>query len=646
MTTRRATGFGLVLFVTVVVLVGVCPAPITQQGAKGSSSHGGVLDSQFIIPGQGRAWKDDQLEEYRYAHCFDLLAHINPVASGADTAAAASAHCSAGGAQRMLLAKYQSLAQCQWLPGRRYGSAARVLPTAGCDTNMCLLAAGEGCAANSRFAAYALNRTKSDPVAQYAAASLSCVSITSKGELTQQRHLPVVCLLGAGTSAMALICSLARAYSSLITSVCTAWRILCSLAGCRCFCLLAAECQSPACIWDSTLGDGQQGCSLHPAKGMQLRQACMEPQYQDAFAQLQQCLAADRNCVCTRPSDPSSCTQPAGGSLCQSAAGCWLAALSGSTQDLLQLTSVQLSVVLPSLQTLWVDPTTPMPLLKASDVLGTTGRRRLHQQQQRALLGLSTGRHLLDVPSLSNPFVDIEQQQQGGGGKVVPESGRPSSGGAGAGGSFTSGLGQNIPISIEGTVPDTSTATIERDKSLSPAPGGGQLNPESGRQPSPGQQQPAAPTPAPVLRPEAGRASPAPAPGPSGAPTPAPTLPDVGGVRAQSQASPEFWKCVDDAAERADTTRKWADVDYNNKQLSLDTWLRVIQPVVSGTGRVVVEHKQYRLMMSGRGWTRPWLLRQADSCCCSGRLAMQLQGLLYACLREAEWGCATLLQVT
>lgn len=313
----------------------------------------------------------------------------------------------------------------------------------------------------------------------------------------------------------------------------------------------------------------------------------MEPQFQDAFAQLQQCLAADRNCVCTRAGDPSSCTQPAGGSLCQSAAGCWLAALSGSTQDLLQLTNVQLSVVLPSLQTLWVDPATPMPLLKASDVLGTTGRRRLQQQQQqqqRALLGVSHGRQLLDVPSLSNPFVDVEQQQQGGG-KVVPESGRPSSGGAAGGGSFTSGLGQNIPISIEGTVPDTSTATVERDKSLSPAPGGGQITPESGQLPPPGQQTPAAPAPAPALRPEAGQASPAPAPAPSGAPTPAPVLPDMTPARANSRASPEFWKCVDDAAERADTTRKWADVDYNNKQLSLDTWLRVIQPVVSCSAR-------------------------------------------------------------
>jgi hypothetical protein len=129
MTTRRATGLGLVLFVTVVVLVGHWCTPIRQRRAEGSSSHGGLLDSQSIIPGQGRAWKDDHLEEYRCgSHCFSL-ALVNLAALSADTACLLP-HCSAGGAQRMLLAKYQSLAQCQWLPGERRLPFARVLSTA------------------------------------------------------------------------------------------------------------------------------------------------------------------------------------------------------------------------------------------------------------------------------------------------------------------------------------------------------------------------------------------------------------------------------------------------------------------------------------------------------------------------------------
>jgi hypothetical protein len=46
-------------------------------------------------------------------------------------------------------------------------------------------------------------------------------------------------------------------------------------------------------------------------------------------------------------------------------------------------------------------------------------------------------------------------------------------------------------------------------------------------------------------------------------------------------APASFWQCAANAAVKADQTRKWADVDYNSKSLTLATWLKVIQPTVS-----------------------------------------------------------------
>jgi hypothetical protein len=51
-------------------------------------------------------------------------------------------------------------------------------------------------------------------------------------------------------------------------------------------------------------------------------------------------------------------------------------------------------------------------------------------------------------------------------------------------------------------------------------------------------------------------------------------------------APASFWKCAGVAAVKADTTRKWADVDYNSKALTLATWLKVIQPTVRQAFRV------------------------------------------------------------
>lgn len=57
---------------------------------------------------------------------------------------------------------------------------------------------------------------------------------------------------------------------------------------------------------------------------------------------------------------------------------------------------------------------------------------------------------------------------------------------------------------------------------------------------------------------------------------------DSGSVQMTGGNAPQsFWKCAGLAAVKADATRKWADIDYNSKSLTLTTWIKVIQPTVS-----------------------------------------------------------------
>jgi hypothetical protein len=221
-----------------------------------------------------------------------------------------------------------------------------------------------------------------------------------------------------------------------------------------------------------------------------------------------------------------------------------------------QLVEVQLVQVLPQLQALWMDGSSPMPLLRAADISAATtaapagtaagggGSGRRHKR-----------RSLFGIPIMGGPVKEegtVAQDDKMESGSVVclkncdglPEGVAPPTAVL-----LTGSVGQNIPITPEGQLPGTNIATVERDNSVGsykPV-----FKPEAGTMPQTSN----------MSEGSGGGSGSSPAPGGPVAPA-------------------TFWDCVKEA--RADSTSKWADVDYNNKQLTLEAVLRVVQPVVSG----------------------------------------------------------------
>ena len=340
--------------------------------------------------------------------------------------------------------------------------------------------------------------------------------------------------------------------------------------------------QTGICTWDTAVADRQAGCYIQPGRQLQLQQQCIQPKYQQPLEPLQQCMLAETSCQCSG-STSSSCsaadmlhaadvaaaaaggangsttlstTGEASSAVCPSQLSCWMGGLQKQEGGIYlgQLVEVQLVQVLPQLQALWMDSSSPMPLLRAADISaattaatpvaagGSSGRRH----KRRSLLG---------IPIMGGPVKEEGNAAQNDKMESAPVvclkncDGLPEGVAPPTSILLTGGLGQNIPITPEGQLPGTNIPTVERDSSV------GSYKP--------------------VFKPEAGTMPQTtnmsvPPGGSSGSGSPAP----VGPV-----APVTFWNCVKEA--KADSTSKWADVDYNNKQLTLEAVLRVVQPVVS-----------------------------------------------------------------
>ncbi|KAF8066288.1 NDB1 [Scenedesmus sp. PABB004] len=416
--------------------------------------------------------------------------------------------------RRSLLGATQQISQCEWL-------------------------SGEGCALHPAYVTYTLNHTGTDVVASYVANSLSCASVLDKSACE-----------GAGY-----------------------------------------------CHWDPAYASGQQGCFLHDAALLGLQASCVKPAAAAPLAALQQCMAAQRSCQCSTASG-----EAAGGAgaclvrqaqllagfsgkpkVCQSLLGCWLSALNGSSPDVTQLVEVQLAVVQPALAAL-ASPAAGDGAAAAA-AASPAGRRR------RGLLQA--------LPALSAPVTDdpaptpapVGPDDMGG---LMLESGSypaagvgggggaaPSRAGAAAGGPSV-GMNGVILSDDRGAAPSPVGSPVEYGRNVpglqSTGGAGGSMNDAYQLESGSGGDGAAWGGDAAPVDPDAvfgggsGAGSGAGAGGAGAGAAPADAAP------AGGDAPASFWRCAGAAAAKADTTRKWADVDYNSKSLSLGTWARVIAP--------------------------------------------------------------------
>jgi len=282
----------------------------------------------------------------------------------------------------------------------------------------------------------------------------------------------------------------------------------------------AAACNAdPACAWDGAFADGQEGCFLSDAQHLAVAQSCVQPRYSRALAALQGCMAQRRSCQCT---DAASCARMASSpnGVCQPLLGCWLAKLQGQPFNVLQLAEAQMLHVGPLLASL-------APNSTAAALTGA-GRRRLLQPM-----------------GLNSPVYDDANK---GGGKKKPAAAVPAAAAPAVRKSQDAG-GQNKPI-----LSDNAAAT-------------------GGRGAEKGKLESASLYDAGIIQAEIT----APTATSSSSGTPAPT----GDGEALAYAPPSFWKCLADAAVRADKGMDWGGIDYNNKKLTLDTWLAAINKLVS-----------------------------------------------------------------
>jgi hypothetical protein len=333
---------------------------------------------------------------------------------------------------------------------------------------------------------------------------------------------------------------------------------------------------SSFCYWDPTFSNGQQGCFLQDDALLSLQLRCVQQQYVPSLSKLQACMAARQSCQCTTSnsiSESASCSQrqvalltnfqgSSRDKVCSSLLGCWMSNLNSSSTDLTALVETQLLVVQPKLES----------LSSASSEATSTSS--------------SGGRRLLQIPpSLSDPVLDDKSSTSG---DITPESGSYGSGtGSSSSAAGTPGVGMNGVVTEDQTASSVTTNTPVENGNNVPAPsktnGSANSNTSAGLQLESG-----AVGNDWVL--EAGPVDPDKVFGSSGSSTtgsgssssPTSSSSDSSSVQMTGGNAPaSFWQCAAAAAAKADTTRKWADVDYNSKQLTLAIWIKVIQPTVS-----------------------------------------------------------------
>lgn len=333
------------------------------------------------------------------------------------------------------------------------------------------------------------------------------------------------------------------------------------------FCFVCAGlCDSASyCYWDPSFTNGQQGCFLQDDALLSLQLRCVQQQYHPSLSKLQACMAARQSCQCsgstTASSTPStvSCTQrqqqlqasfpgSSRGKVCSSLLGCWLSSLNGTSTDLTALVEAHLAVVQPKIESLSAAGSEPQ----------AGGRRR-------ALLQIP--------PSLSDPVLDDKSGTSAGGSLEAGSYGPGSSSTSGAAPS----VGMNGVITDEQAAESVTTTTpvengnnvLAPSKTNASSNSNSTLNLESGAVGGDWVLEQA-----PVNPDEIFSSSPA-AGSSNGGSSDSSSVTMTGG-----NAPTSFWQCAGDAAAKADTARKWADIDYNSKTLTLATWLKVIQPTV------------------------------------------------------------------
>lgn len=256
-------------------------------------------------------------------------------------------------------------------------------------------------------------------------------------------------------------------------------------------------------------------------------------------------MAARHSCQCygdsssacqTRQQQLLTSYRSSSSKVCESLLGCWLSNLNGSSPDITQLVEVQLVLVQPKLESLYNS--------------NSSGRRRVLQI----------------VPSLNEPIVDdssdwgLENGQYTDTPKPLAPTPSVSVGmNGGISGDITSSPIAATPVENPGGIP---AADPDRQSDDS-----GVAKPESGQVGSGW---------------EAGSGT----SGSNGSSSTGSSSSDGassdGAVQMTGGNAPSsFWQCAGQAAVKADTTRKWADVDYNSQSLTLNTWIRVIQPTVN-----------------------------------------------------------------
>jgi hypothetical protein len=182
-------------------------------------------------------------------------------------------------------------------------------------------------------------------------------------------------------------------------------------------------------------------------------------------------------------------------------------------------------------------------------------------------------RTLLQAPSLSDPVFD---DKSGAGDSFTPEAGSYGPGGSSSSAGAPA-VGMNGVVTEDQAADPVSSNTPVENGNNVPAPdkatgsgsiSNGSLQLESGTVGGDWVLEQAPVDPDKVF---------GSSPAPGGAPSSSSGSVEMTGGNAPAS----FWQCAANAAAKADTTRKWADIDYNSKTLTLATWLKVIQPTVS-----------------------------------------------------------------
>ncbi|KAI8469686.1 MAG: hypothetical protein J3K34DRAFT_521945 [Monoraphidium minutum] len=281
----------------------------------------------------------------------------------------------------------------------------------------------------------------------------------------------------------------------------------------------AAACAvQPGCAWDRAFADGQEGCFLSEAQQLAVQQSCVAPRYARAVGALQACVAARRSCQCA---DAAACAAVTAGGACQPLLGCWLARLQGSAYDVMQLAEAHMLRVGPLLSTL--APNATAVGLAAAPAAGA--RRRL-----------------LQPTGLNQPVFDDPVKKKAAAGSPPPAAGAAQQ-------VALQEAGQNQPILSD-------AAALSGGAQAGGGAGGlGKL--ESGSLLDAG-----------IIQEETAAAT---ATGAADA-----LAPGDGDALSMTYAPPSFWKCLGEAAVTSDRARDWANIDYNVKKLTLETWLKVI----------------------------------------------------------------------